>query len=84
MFRAGIYARVSTLDQQTLPLQKRALRPFVENLREVSASERGEFFIHVSAQSVPGINLSAATLHVLKRAELSLDVDIILYASEET
>ena len=60
------------------------IAPFVENLREVSASESGEFFIHVSAQSVPGINLSAATLQVLARAELSLDVDIILYASEET
>ena len=32
-FRAGIYARVSTLDQQTLPLQKRALRRY--------AAERG-------------------------------------------
>ena len=28
MFRAGIYARVSTLDQQTLPMQKRTLRQY--------------------------------------------------------
>jgi putative DNA-invertase from lambdoid prophage Rac len=28
MFRAGLYARVSTTDQQTLPLQVRALREF--------------------------------------------------------
>jgi DNA invertase Pin-like site-specific DNA recombinase len=28
MFRAGLYARVSTLDQQTLPMQMRALRDY--------------------------------------------------------
>src|SRR5580700_3100731 len=28
MFRAGLYARVSTLDQQTLPLQMRAMREY--------------------------------------------------------
>lgn len=30
MFRAGLYARVSTNDQQTIPLQIRALREYVE------------------------------------------------------
>src|SRR5664279_1154842 len=29
MFRAGLYARVSTNDQQTIPLQIRALREYV-------------------------------------------------------
>src|SRR6266699_3734985 len=29
MFRAGLYARVSTNDQQTLPMQTRALREYV-------------------------------------------------------
>jgi hypothetical protein len=29
MFRAGLYARVSTNDQQTIPLQIRALRDYV-------------------------------------------------------
>src|ERR1700686_1638714 len=29
MFRAGLYARVSTNDQQTIPLQVRALREYV-------------------------------------------------------
>src|SRR5450759_4303093 len=29
MFRAGLYARVSTNDQQTIPLQMRALREYV-------------------------------------------------------
>src|SRR6202163_1010714 len=28
MFRAGLYARVSTNDQQTLPMQSRALREY--------------------------------------------------------
>ncbi len=28
MFRAGLYARVSTNDQQTLPMQNRALREY--------------------------------------------------------
>ncbi|MEJ7605084.1 MAG: recombinase family protein [Bryobacteraceae bacterium] len=30
MFRAGLYARVSTNDQQTLPMQNRALREYVD------------------------------------------------------
>ncbi len=28
MVRAGLYARVSTLDQQTLPMQNRAMREY--------------------------------------------------------
>lgn len=28
MFRAGLYARVSTNDQQTLPMQSRAMREY--------------------------------------------------------
>jgi hypothetical protein len=59
------------------------LAPISENLREISDAEGGEFFIHVTAQSVPGISLSRDTLRSLANAELSLDVDIILYASEE-
>jgi len=31
MFRAGLYARVSTHDQQTLPLQMRAMRSMRRN-----------------------------------------------------
>ena len=60
------------------------LTPIAANLHKLSAAEEKEFFIHTSAQSVPGINLSPDTLRVLADAELSLDVDIILYASEET
>jgi DNA invertase Pin-like site-specific DNA recombinase len=45
MFRAGLYARVSTNDQQTLPLQSRALREYAArrgwtiavNVREVGS-----------------------------------------------
>jgi hypothetical protein len=59
------------------------LTALVEKLAEVSASEGGEVFIAVSAQSVPGVNLSPDTLRTLADAKLSLDVDIILYASEE-
>jgi putative DNA-invertase from lambdoid prophage Rac len=46
MFRAGLYARVSTNDQQTLPMQTRALREYVARrgwilamqIREVGSS----------------------------------------------
>jgi DNA invertase Pin-like site-specific DNA recombinase len=31
MLRAGLYARISTLDQQTLPMQMRALREYAAN-----------------------------------------------------
>jgi len=45
MLRAGLYARVSTVDQQTLPMQMRALREYaskrgwtvVEEVREVGS-----------------------------------------------
>ena len=32
MFRAGLYARVSTNDQQTLPMQNRAMREYTARL----------------------------------------------------
>jgi hypothetical protein len=48
------------------------------------SDSRSEPFIHVTAQSVPGISLSRDTLRALANAGLSLDVDIVLYASEET
>ena len=45
MLRAGLYARVSTLDQQSLPMQMRALREYaakrgwsvVEEVKEVGS-----------------------------------------------
>jgi DNA invertase Pin-like site-specific DNA recombinase len=33
MLRAGLYARVSTNDQQTLPMQKRAMREYAARTR---------------------------------------------------
>lgn len=39
MLRAGLYARVSTLDQQTLPMQMRALREYVLKRGWVVAEE---------------------------------------------
>jgi predicted site-specific integrase-resolvase len=37
--RAGLYARVSTHDQQTLPLQRRALRDYVNRRGWIIATE---------------------------------------------
>ena len=35
MFRAGLYARISTNDQQTLAMQNRAMREYAARRREV-------------------------------------------------
>jgi DNA invertase Pin-like site-specific DNA recombinase len=47
MFRAGLYARVSTNDQQTLPMQSRVLREYARrgwtvtlHVREVGSGHR--------------------------------------------
>ena len=58
------------------------LVPISSALRDISATEQGEFFIHVTAQSVPGLNISADALRIIAAANLSLDVDIILYGDE--
>ena len=50
MFRAGLYARVSTNDQQTLPMQSRAMREYAARrgwtiavqVREVAPVRRHE------------------------------------------
>lgn len=60
------------------------LAPVSESLREISEAEGGEFYIHVTAQSVPGLSLSRDTLRAPANARLSLDVDIVLYASEKS
>src|SRR3984957_19472417 len=38
MFRAGLYARVSTTDQQTLPMQSRAMREYAARRGRIVAS----------------------------------------------
>jgi putative DNA-invertase from lambdoid prophage Rac len=40
MFRAGLYARVSTNDQQTIPLQMRALQEYAARLDHHDADQR--------------------------------------------
>src|SRR6202453_5304565 len=42
MFRAGLYARVSTNDQQTLPMQSRAMREYAARRRWTVAMQVGE------------------------------------------
>jgi len=66
MFRAGLYARVSTNDQQTLPMQSRAMREYAArrgwtiavNVREVGSGAgkrelaRNCWRPHVAARSM--------------------------------
>jgi len=59
------------------------LKPVSDKLRASGLAEGAEFFIHVSAQSVPGIHFSPDALRTLADAGVSLDVDIILYSLAE-
>ena len=59
------------------------LKPISHKLREISFAEGAQFFIHVTAQSVPGISLSTDAILALADAGLSLDVDVILYSPDE-
>lgn len=43
-------------------------------------SEGGEFGIHVTSASVPGLNFDAATLSQIADLGLSMDIDVILYS----
>jgi Domain of unknown function (DUF4279) len=58
------------------------LGPISSTMREICASEGGEFFIHVTARHVPGIGLAPEALQVLAASGLSLDVDIVLYGDD--
>jgi putative DNA-invertase from lambdoid prophage Rac len=69
MFRAGLYARVSTNDQQTLPMQSRALREY--------ASRRG----WTIALQVREVNSGAAkreTREKLLQAARRREIDVVL------
>ncbi len=69
MFRAGIYARVSTLDQQTLPLPKRALRQY--------AAQRGRTI----AREILEVGSGASERELRKRildAARRRDIDVVL------
>jgi hypothetical protein len=54
------------------------------SLAGVVASCSGEFAIHVTAASVPGVSLSADQLRRIAALGLSLDVDIILIGAGGT
>lgn len=53
MLRAGLYARVSTLDQQTLPMQMRALREYVLKRGWTVVEERKEVGSGAAARAMP-------------------------------
>jgi hypothetical protein len=53
MFRVGLYARVSTHDQQTLPLQMRAMREY--------ASKRG-WMVAVQIKEVTRLDRASQTM----------------------
>ncbi|MGA2348134.1 MAG: recombinase family protein, partial [Candidatus Sulfotelmatobacter sp.] len=69
MFRAGLYSRVSTHDQQTLPLQNRALREY--------AAQRG----WTIAMQVKEVGSGAAQRQLrekLLQAARRRDIDVVL------
>ena len=79
--RAGLYARVSTHDQQTLPMQLSALREYVKKRGWVAALEvkeigsgaslRQEREELIAARSIPLLSAHATTLVVIVSACLS-------------
>jgi putative DNA-invertase from lambdoid prophage Rac len=69
MFRAGLYARVSTNDQQTIPLQIRALREYV--------ARRG-WTIAVQVKEVGGGASQRELREKLLEAARRRDIDVVL------
>jgi DNA invertase Pin-like site-specific DNA recombinase len=69
MFRAGLYARVSTNDQQTLPMQLRALREYV--------SRRG-WTIAMQAREVNSGSVRREAREQLMEAARRREIDIVL------
>ncbi|HEX6894497.1 MAG TPA: recombinase family protein [Bryobacteraceae bacterium] len=69
MFRAGLYARVSTDEQQTMAIQNRAMREY--------AARRG----WTSAMQVRGVNSGPARREARERlldAARRLEIDLVL------
>jgi len=54
-----------------------------DGLRKVIRSEGGEFGIHVTSTFVPGLSFEPKTIKAIADLGLSMDVDVILYSSEE-
>ena len=69
MFRAGLYARVSTVDQQTLPMQMRALRDF--------AAKRG-WTIAVQVKEVGSGAVDREMRQQLIEAARRREIDVVL------
>jgi DNA invertase Pin-like site-specific DNA recombinase len=69
MLRAGLYARVSTLDQQTLPLQMRALREY--------AARRGWTVVEECKEVGSGAVARAMRQRLIDAAR-RLDIDVVL------
>jgi DNA invertase Pin-like site-specific DNA recombinase len=69
MFRVGLYARVSTLDQQTLPLQMRALREY--------ASKRG-WSIGMQVKEVGSGTVERELRQQLIDAARRREIDVVL------
>src|SRR5271168_3784959 len=69
MFRVGLYARVSTHDQQTLPLQMRAMREY--------ASKRG-WMIAVQIKEVGSGAVERELREKLLAAARRRDIDVVL------
>ena len=69
MFRAGLYARVSTNDQQTLPMQSRALREY--------AARRG-WTITVQVREVNSGATKREAREKLLEAARRREIDVVL------
>jgi putative DNA-invertase from lambdoid prophage Rac len=69
MFRAGLYARVSTNDQQTLPMQNRALREY--------AARRG-WMIALQVREVGSGAMQRQAREQLMEAARRREMDVVL------
>ena len=69
MLRAGLYTRVSTLDQQTLPMQMRALRE--------SAAKRGWIVVEEVKEVGSGAVVRALRQQLLDAARRR-EIDVVL------
>jgi len=69
MFRAGLYARVSTNDQQTLPMQSRAMREY--------AARRG-WTISVQVREVGSAGAKREAREKLLEAARRREIDVVL------
>jgi DNA invertase Pin-like site-specific DNA recombinase len=69
MFRAGVYARVSTNDQQTLPMQLRALREYV--------ARRG-WMIALQVREVGSGSIHRQAREQLLEAARRREIDVVL------